>query len=532
MGSPNTPGSRRSIPPARAGSAGFSQRLLSARALWLGLWAVLGCQEAARPVGAVGGGAGTLGPDAQPAVSLPSAFLEIRELLREDPVGALRAHVLGPKVSGICADAAQRATFLADAQATVAAEGPESRRLAEDVVEHVATACFRGASEVALELVAQAAERVPSPARWDVLRARFLAADGRSTEARPFAEAAMKGGSVHARALLANILAEEARAAGPGYREGMYEPALAVVAAEPDGNWPLIDLTAVLSTRARLLSERAVYEPAEARRETLLAVRAVHERLGLSPFPAQVRSLTLDAACFDAVELGESPFAACARAAEEHGHLGAAFLAGRGEDPKRFDLARLEALRKARLELQGLNRTHWVLVAFRGDETELVAWLRPAAELLRSLAVQKVKLVVYVRGSSPRMGALVERAFELAEARPELVLSFPNGAEAMPCLVSMTRNEAPPGACPLSEAQRRALAALGRPGLALLVGRDLDAELEDLRAAEIPEILASLRQPALERSVAAHLKSLSDVFLLSHRAKTLGGSMRSRPDAP
>lgn len=447
-------------------------------------------------------------------------------------MGETRARALTPKVSSICASKELQERLLEEAQAAVEAEGAETRLIAEDVVEHVVNACFRTQSEVGLTLLSRAAEKVKSPARWDVLRARLLAADGRYEEARGFAEAAMKGGSVHARALLANILAEEARAVGPGYRPGMLDAALAVVAAEPDGNWPLIDLTAVLSTRARLLSERAVYEAPEARRATLKLVRSVHERLGLSPFPAKVRSLALDAACFDAVELGETEFAACARGAEEHGHLGAAFLAGRGEDPKRFDLARLEALRKLRLELQGLGGKHVALVAWRGDETELLGWVRPVAELIGGLAQQKVKLVAYVRGSSPRLLPLAERAFELAGVRPELVLRVDNGVEAMPCIAAVLKGNARPASCPLPPAELARLEKLGPLGLAVLVGRDLDAELEDLEKAEVPRALLSLRQPALERPVDSHLKSLSDVFLLSHRAKALGGSMRSRPDAP
>lgn len=513
--------------PARA-------RLSLAALVLASLPGLLGCPETARlgfarDVGhAAGDGVGT----GTSSVGVPNTFTELRSLLREDPVGSTRAHLLAPKVGPLCTSPELRAAFLRDTQGALGREGPESRRAAEDVVEYVATACFRTNPGSGLVILAEAALAIPSPTRWDVLRARLLAADGRSVEARPFAEAAMNAGSVHARALLANILAEDARAQAPGYREGMFDAALQVAGAEPDSNWPLIDLTAVLSTRARLLSERAFYESSPKDIESLKAARAVYERLGLSPFPQRVRGLALDTACVDAVTLGENGFAACARAAELHGHLGAAFLAGRGEDPARFDLPRLEALKQLRLQMQSLGPKHLAVIAFRGDETELVSWGYPLSELLQTLAAQKLKLVSYVRGGSPRLPALAARVFERAGVRPALELRFPSGVEGMPCVAALIAKQPAPAQCALSADERGRLQKLGQHGIAVLVGRDLDAEIEDLRARDLALTLLSFRQPATERPVAAHLKSLSDVFLLSNRAKSLGGSMQSRPDEP
>ena len=59
-----------------------------------------------------------------------------------------------------------------------------------------------------------------------------------------------------------------------------------VVSVEPDGQWPLVDLTAVLSTRARLYTERATWESGADRDKTLGLARAVYERLAVSPFIA------------------------------------------------------------------------------------------------------------------------------------------------------------------------------------------------------------------------------------------------------
>ena len=73
----------------------------------------------------------------------------------------------------------------------------------------------------------------------------------------------------------------------------MLDEAIKTASVEPDHNWQLIDLTAVLSTRAHLLSERAVWEAPEPAAATLKLARDVYQRLSVAPFIGVTRSLAL-----------------------------------------------------------------------------------------------------------------------------------------------------------------------------------------------------------------------------------------------
>ncbi|MCK6551968.1 hypothetical protein L6R52_39420 [Myxococcota bacterium] len=512
----------RSISPPRHASIPVAALLVAA--------ALSGCDDGprrtaaadARPTGAasssVAAVTSTRSGRAIPPTRDDTRFIRIRNLLEKDPESEERARKLYALVEPVCTSEAERAELVDVAKWSASFSiGHETLPtvLALDTIEHVATACARNYPAAAYDLLARAKSAIPDPYRFELVRARLLAAEGRLPEALVDAKTAAKAGSVHAIALSATIEAQVARDQAPGYRAGMLDGAIAQVSVEPDQRWSLIDLTAVLQTRAHLLTERAIWEEPAAAAASRRLARDTHLRLSVAPFIEATRTQALDAACFATGELGDADRTPCARAAAEIGILGAAVLAGGPRDSKRLDLERLAKLEALATDLDRLGDGATVVIVARGDEAELVSWARPASRVFERIARTKAKVVVLDRTRTPRARALVERMLALGGVKPVELVRAENGALAMPCLAAILAHRRTPASCPLEAPTVKRLEKLPKLSLAVLVGRDLDAELDDLKLYGHRAALLSFRQTRIENGVDAWLKSLSDVWIVA-----------------
>ena len=455
-----------------------------------------------------------------------SDFIRIRSLLRNDPQSALRAHNLYPLVKSVCEGPQRRQRLVADATLMIEGardddERARQRRSAIDLLEHIVTTCWRSTPTVAFSLLDAGSAVISHPKRFAVINARLRAAGGELAKALVAADEAIEAGSIHAIALKANIQAQQARGAQIGYRQGMLDAAIATVSVEPDNNWPLIDLTAVLSTRAQLYTEQATWESGPDVRATLAKARAAYLRLAQGPFIAQTRQHAADYLCFDSVEIGDDAPEGCMTAADKFGILGAAMLTNKDVTKAPFDQARWRALVKVRTLLDELPKGAAVVLVVRGDESELVAWGRPAAQVLTFIASKSPRLIVLDKTDSPRAQALLRRILQLARVKPVEHIVAGREVFAMPCLSAVLAGRQTPTACPFEPALVKRLRAVKPFGLAVLLGRDLDGEVDDARLYELPAVLMSFRQPVEDIPMAAHLKSVSDAWVLSSNAADL-----------
>lgn len=450
---------------------------------------------------------------------MKSRYIRIRDLLGKDPESPARARRLYPLIAPICAEEKARAEFVDTAVWSVSFAKDEDRlteMLAEDVFEQVSAVCLRTQPKAAFDLLARGEKAMPQLRRLPVLRARLHAVAGDLEAAEAAARAAMATGSVHARALTANIQARRARASGVGYRPGMFDAAIETVSAAPTKDWAPVDLAAVLSTKARLLAERATWEAPEAARASRAEAAALFERLSKPPFIAVMRARSLDALCLQSVLTGADPTAACRRAAGEDGNLGAARAAKVSPlDPGRFDLERLAALQGFRDDIRALAEGKVVVLVLRGDELELLEWARASTEVLRRIDARSPKWVVVDRTDSPRAYALVDRILSLAGLEPALRLSARDDTFVMPCVTAVVAERQTPKACPLAPDVVKRLDRLGDYGFTVLLGRDLDAEIDDLRVYTLKTHLLSFRLSRLSKHVGAWLNSLSDVAVVA-----------------
>jgi hypothetical protein len=497
------------------------------RCLWLGIGALLsfiGCPKAAdkspRPDGkeaATSTAAKLVDQRGIPSAREDTRFVKIRNLLSLDPEAPERATKLYALVVPICSDLKERTDFV-DVAKWSSSFSVDMQTLptvlALDTIEHVATSCFRTSPDAAFDLIEKARAAIPDPYRYELMIARLKAASGDLDAALKASKTAAAAGSIHALALTANIEAQAARDKGAGYRDGMLEEAIKTVSVEPDAHWQLIDLTAVLSTRAHLLTERAVWEQGDRALETRKQAQAAYKRLAVAPFIGPTRSPALDQLCFDTVDVGDDGFGACRRAAEELGNLGAKTLAKVEPNAKTMDLERLQRLEKLRDELASLQSGSVALVVFRGDESELLTWALPASKVIARAAKQGAKIVVVDRTKSPRANVLVERIVELAGVKPTERIRA-SDTLAMPCIAAVIAGRRAPQSCPVEAKQRARLGRLGKFGIALLVGRDLDAEIDDLHLYELNSELLSFRMPRIEKGLEVQLKSLSDVWIVA-----------------
>lgn len=467
-------------------------------------------------------------PDAAVGPPESSRFVRIRELLRLSPEDEGRARGLFPVVAEICGDDAAQDELVEHAFMVSGNNLGGSAQAAADVIEHVATSCLRERPEAALRILDRASARLAHKGRFEIVRARFFATTGKLDAALEAAKRARELGVHHAVALEANLLADRARATGPGYASGALDTAIRATELEPDGTWQLVDVMALLSTRAKLLYERAVYEDAEVAAKTRREADASNRRLAVSPFPKQTRTIALDAVCFEAAALGDpkvkDPLAPCMRALSESGNLGAAFLLGAGRDPKAVDVARADAMAAMRKRLETLPKGSLALVVGRGDEVELVSWMFAAAEVIAMLNRRAARIVAVDRTSDPRASALFDRLFVIASAKPKLTVRLGRDPSSFGCLVAHAAGKSPE--CPLDASVRSAVAAPF--GAAVLFGRDLDGEIDDLTAAKLPTVLLSFREPKSERRPDVQLVSLSDAWMMSPRAVDLAGALLAR----
>jgi hypothetical protein len=466
-----------------------------------------------------------------PAYQAPKAgeherFLGIRDLLAQETESTERSVRLYPLVDPICRSASERAAFVESVKWSLSFSTEKANlttQLALDVLEHVATACARNQPDAAIELLTTAQPLVRfDHGRLDVLLSRVAAATERWDLARSSAARARDRGSVHAIALLANIqarIARNARAEG-GLEPGMLDPAIETVSVEPTSKWLAIDLTAVLSTRARLLNEKALWSSVARRGAILEPAHLAFARLAKPPFVESVRQRAIDALCFDQPRYPDIDDDACRQAAVEYGIIGAARLA----DVNPTRLPQLDASRAAALEAvrrilsTELKPEQHALVVFRGDETELVEWARPATELLRAVAASGAAVWVVDRSDGPRGPRVVQRMLEQSGVRPRLTIRVDDDPLAFPCVAALVAGRRRPPDCSLDPATVRTLESVDRPPrLSVLVGRDLDPELQDLSLYELPAVLLSFRASRFPEHVFAWLKSLSDVWAVVER---------------
>lgn len=451
----------------------------------------------------------------RPGAREDSRFMKIRALLEEPPASRQRAVELFPLVKPLCEDEKERRDFLETAAWSASLSSKDlyiTKTLAADTIEHVATTCFRSHPEATMAFLGQAKKKIPGTYRFDLVRARLAAAAGDLETAAKAARAAKEAGSIHALALLANIEAQSAREAGVGYRKGMLDRAIATVSAEPDGQWPLVDLAAVLSTRARLLTERAVWEEGDQAKRTMLLANAAYMRLARPPFIENIRKRAADVLCFNAV-VGEQGAARCKGAAERTKNLGAARMAEIELDDG-FDRKRLAALEALKGRIETLPEGKVVIVVARGDESELIEWARPAARLLAAVQGRSARIIAVNRTQSPRARALFRRILELSGIEPELFIDA-DTTFAMPCLTAVVAERRTPKACPFDRSRQKKLEKMTDVGFAVLVGRDLDAEIDDLHLYDLDAVLLSFRESRMEKGIDAWLKSVSDVFILA-----------------
>lgn len=444
-------------------------------------------------------------------------FVRIRNLLREDPDAPARAVELYGLVEPVCTDPAVRSDFLETAAWSASFSDRKARMTvvyALDTIEHVATSCARNHLEGALDLLRDAGRILPDEPRIFVMQARVLAAYGRFEAAERAARRAKNLGHVHAIALTAHIQARRAREGGVGYRPGMLDAAIDTVRAEPTTAWALIDLEAVLVTRARLLLERAVWEEAGAAEATEAEARVALRRLSVAPFEKNARRRALDALCFFAIRSGADPEGSCGRAAREMHNLGAARALGIALEPTMFEADRHRGLVTVGETLATLRREDTVIVVLRGDEAEILEWVRPAVRVLARIATTRARLVMVDRSSSPRAAALADRVVALAGLEPELRLVVGRDTLAMPCIAATVANRRTPPGCPIDRRSLDRLERLQQPKLSLLIGRDLDAEIDDLKLYALPSVLLSLRRSRHEKVLLGWLKSQSDAFVV------------------
>ena len=440
--------------------------------------------------------------------------MKIRELLDEKPESQRRAVELYPLVKPICEDAKERKEFVETAKWSAAFSTGEvylTKTLAGDVIEHVATTCFRSHPDATFALLDEAKAAIPDMYRFDLIRARLHATANQFEPALASAKLAKDAGSIHAIALMANIQAQLARTKSVGYRPGMLDEAIATVSAEPDGSWPLVDLAAVLSTRARLLTERAAWEDGDQAKKTLLLANASWQRLSHQPFIENIRTRAQDVHCFNAVESGIDR-APCKVAADLSHHLGAASAAGMkiGEG---FDEPRFLQIEKLAKQIAGLPPKSVVVIVARGVELEVIVWARLAGRFLALFAAKKPRVFAVDRTQSERAQALFHRILELGGIEPEETIDS-DSTFAMPCLAAILAKRKTPQACPFDAARVAKLEKMTNVGFSVLIGRDLDAEIDDLHLYQLDAVLLSFRQSRMEKGIDAWLKSVSDVLIV------------------
>lgn len=494
----------------------------------LGGW--LGCRDASPPNPQTARPVPRPPPSAYKELPTGSDFAKIKALLSEDPHAQIRAYELYPLVDEICRIPKSRRKFIADGAAWVEVRTQPSDkawavRKTIDTFEHVATSCFRSQPQAAFDILESGKKVLPKSYRFDVALARLQAAGGDFAAALAAAEEARKEGSTHAVALAATIRARMARDEVVGYREGMLDPAIEIASVVPGPNWSLVNTTAVLTTRGRLLTERAIWEDADRRKATLTDARVSYARLAAGPFPKRSQEHALDMLCFDVVTIGNDDAQPCLQASLEFSNLGAAVLTGQTIVPP-LDGDRLDRIVAVRKSLDELPEGAMVIVVGRGDESELTAWARPAAEVLRRVGRRKPRLIVMDRTNDKRSGALLSRIIELSGTTAFESIDAGRDTFAMPCLAALVAGRTKPKACPFEEAQVKRLSADAPYGFAILVGRDLDAEIDDLKLYELPAMLMSFRKPLIENGLKAHLKNASDAWIMSADAEARAGSLR------
>ncbi|MBI2374237.1 MAG: hypothetical protein HYV07_09570 [Deltaproteobacteria bacterium] len=435
-------------------------------------------------------------------VAPDTRFLQTIDVLKRpsDPVrDAQLVQILQP----VCgADAKERESFVEDMRAAVQG-GRALHADALGVIEHTALRCK--SKESGIDLLKRSRAVLGNIPRLDLATARLAAGAGDLPTALAAAEAAKNAGVISAIALLAQIKGEEARNKSAAWVPGMLDDAINTATVSETLVSDPADLLAMLSVRAHLLAEKATSESGELSTKARAEAMAIFMRLSQKPFPDTIRERSLDYDCYH----GGPSHPACARAAAEFKVLGAAKAVGASMETG-FDLERLRKLEK--LASAPIEKGKSVLLVIRGTEGDLIHWTEPLAAILGKLGA---KVIVSDGAEGPRAKALVARSLELAKVKPADTFDVvAAGPQAVSCLASLLNSKAKPAGCPFDDATTKRIAKLGKSGLALLVGKDLDADLQDIKTAEIPTAMLSFRETSVASGPDSWLKSLSDTFFL------------------
>ncbi len=452
-------------------------------------------------------------PQPPPPKKAPDTpFLQTLDALKS-PADPLRDSRLAQILTPVCGpDANERTKFVQDIKASVDAQLAKNQD-AIAVVEHIGLRCK--AKESGLDLFKKAKPVLGSPARIDLALARLAASSGDLALAMASAEAAKAAGSVGAVALLAQLESEEARKSNQGWVPGMLDKAIKTASVTGPQPTDPADLAAIVSVRAHLLVEKSIWEAPPAAEPARAEALGLFRRLAEPPFPNLMRERAVDFVCFNqtSAEEAAASYPACARAAAEWKILGAATTAKTPTDDN-FDLTRLKSLQDLAAKLPKKNDV--VLLVARGSEGDLLHWTIPLSRVLRKMPGTKV--VVALGADSARANSLVSRALDLAKVKPAETFDLQaNGPQATSCLAALLAGKPKPAACPFDEATSKRLAKVGKAKLAVLVGKSLDADLQDIKTAEIPTAMLSFRETSVASGPDTWLKSLSDTFVIAPR---------------
>ena len=279
-----------------------------------------------------------------------------------------------------------------------------------------------------------------------VLQARLYAVVGQMKQAIDAANKAIKGESVHARALLANILARQ-DVDSPEARLVNLNKAIEVVSVEATPGWQAIDLAAVLSSKARLLLERDFWQSHKPDSKDALEALGLFSRIVVGPFPQRMRRRASDMACFLSVQMKLKPHY-CKDAAEKYRHLGPRMLFGLDSPNQKNRQAQLQQLSKTIRELK--PDSVQVLVV-RGDESELLEWSRPLVRLMRAIHVRQPQWLVIDRTDGKRASQLLDKILDEAAVKPWVLVRAYRKPIAVGCISSLLAGEDIIPGCPLSK---------------------------------------------------------------------------------
>lgn len=438
-------------------------------------------------------------------------YIRVRRLLEKSTLNPERVARLKALVQPICVAGEEQSQFLDTLRWSVGFSEDTfylPTKLAIEVLEYVSNVCGAAFPKQTVALLEQAERILPKDPRLKMLIARTLAVIGRLSEASKVAQSAVPLGDPQAVALAAHIEAQRARQNSGAYEPGMYARALELTETPPGPNWHAVDLAAVLATRARLFLEVDFWTlPNTSPFQD--PIRALLKRTVEGPFPAAVKLRAADLLCMESqwqASAGDKVALEGCKAAADLGHAWATWLLGARSEP---------LFPKLRRKLDTLAPGDEVVVVVKGPESEIMEWAKALVVLLKGLSRRGAHVLLVDRTQTDRSTRVVEHIFKLANVRPRLVIPLRGTSSSVTCVSALSAQHQRPHTCDLSPEITQEFSELSPPKFTLLVGRDLDTEIDDFRLYNHPTALASFRRSEVAHKVSlAWLKSVSDVWAL------------------